>query len=156
MFPTLVNAEYADVFLNTSPNPTFQMIAYIVIGVGILILLSSMLFTFSDESFPVLMIGFVVAMLGVMALPLIQLEVVSQESKIMENMVSNVKEKYNAELQVSREQITGLEKYNTYTLEFDNGATGEYQIRFERSGEPMITEEPTIPTPAELESSAKK
>lgn len=153
MITASVQAAYADVFQSTTVDSGMVTLCLSIAGIGVLILLGSMFLTFSDESFPVMMTGFVIAMGGIIFLCFLNLQATQAAENVRKNMISNVQEKYEADLQLPKYYAAkDLDKFQTYTLKFEDGAKGEYELRFEKDGEPTLAEKAKAPSVEELNS----
>lgn len=148
MLSTIVKAEYADVFLESSPNQTLVISGVVIGALGLLIMLVGGFSTFN--AFEIMMTGMIIICVGgaVASSALVMSD--SNKVTIQKNMISNVQDKYHADLKVSSDQIKDLDKFQNYTLTFDNGAEGQYRIRFEKTGEPILAETTSAPTAEQL------
>jgi hypothetical protein len=100
-------------------------------------------------------IGLVLVIAAITSTPIAaHIRETDHEKLITKNMMDNVREKYHAELQVSKDQTTHLDKFMTYTLTFDNGVEGTYRMKFAPTGEPVIASDAAAPSPEELNADA--
>lgn len=143
MLSTFKAAQYVDVFApKTGVDNGLVTFCIVLIGVGFFtILLASVI----GEDFAVLGVGFGIALVlgGSIGVGEQVKNSDTARQEILKGMVSNVKEKYHADLDTTNldsKFYSDLDKVKTYVLAFENGASGEYSMKFMKSGEPVVVE----------------
>lgn len=141
-------AQYVDVFASQTgadfnPSPVWM----ILVGVGFLIILVASVLG-GNWSIPVAVLGFALALGGAISFMVENTNSDNARHEILKGMVSNVKEKYHADLDTAyldSRYYSELDKVKVYVLKFENGASGDYNMKFLKSGEPVVVEASDVP-----------
>lgn len=154
MFSSMTTAQYADVFIDTTVPPFLLAITVILAAIGTIVIIAS---CFTYDGLTVFVIGALIIAGGFLIMGIAETISGLEKETVTRNIKANISEKYHAEVRtLTSEQTANLDKYRSYTLVFENGAVGDYQIKFEPSGEPVIGENPQSPSAGDLESNTKK
>lgn len=146
MFSTATTAGYADVFLY--PESMLTLFFVILVGIGFLAFIWGVFVI--DFTFP-LVVGAALMVAGIIGIMGSPVSAMNTKTEIEKNMISNVEEKYGADLKVSETpDVNTLGIPMKYILVFENGASAKYTMYFEKSGEPVIVDESKAPTVQEL------
>lgn len=144
-------SSYADVFLPISDNAGVIIGMVALVAVGLLLVIAAI----GRIGSPIVLasLGVVIAIGGLGGIMIDDINNLDTQNKIADNMASNVKDKYSAELRLDKSSGSfhkDLEKVKSYVLTFENGSSSEYKMKFTKSGEPMIVEEAAAPSVQEL------
>lgn len=158
MFPTFKTAQYIDVFApKTGVDAGLMTFMIVLIFVGFFTILISSLLG-DDFVIPVIVLGGIIAIGGIVGVTLQNANDIKARQGILKGMTSNVKEKYHADLDTTYlddRYYSDLGKIKNYVLTFENGTSGQYSMKFLKSGEPVVVEAnevPTAPSVQELNS----
>lgn len=154
MFSFETSPVYADVFLDYHTAMSWTIAFFVMNIVSLLILTASVLGYLRHK---VLILSFVlIGVVSMIGCTISSERMQDIRSQVIANMKSNVAAKFGAELELRDGLSHNLNEPSTYKLRFfDDGASGEYEIYFEKSGEPMVIEKATAPSVKELNSEAK-
>lgn len=145
-------ADYKNVIYDA---PMIILVWPMLLFVGA-VLVANPVFWRSKRTEALMIVGLVLMVVG-FAGGAVNLDAMTKgDAEARQNMNENVKSKYAAELiHVSEEYHRDVTSENVYTLRFEDGVTGQYKIRFENSGEPVLIDDGS-PSAKEVAESARK
>lgn len=154
MFSMSQAVQYVDIFApKTGIDSGLMTVFTVLVCVGFLTALASAALEGRAAAL-VMILGITGAIGGIIGITVQQVNSVHAQQDVLKGMASNVKEKYHADLKTEYAGISDLDKVKTYWLTFDNGAYGAYSMKFLESGEPVIVENPDLPSVQELNGEA--
>lgn len=157
MFSLSKATNYVDVLsINPEVDSGFMTFMLILAGVGVLAIFAGTLM--GEEGMLFLVLGGALAIGGVIGVNVQQGNSENAKQEIIKGMASNIEDKYGADLTIDKssgEFYKDLDKVKSYVLTFENGASANYKLSFQKSGEPVIVEDVAAPSVDELNGGEK-
>lgn len=159
MLPIENTAEYLSVSLPTSPD-SLVIISVCTVGLAGFLLMMGVLI--SGGRVQTAIFGGAALVFAIGAYVPLQGVVIANAQTIENHMKENIKTKYKASLELESSKglfanATDLDQKKKYKLVFEDGASGEYEMYFKETGEPVVVVDAASANqaPAGVEASAQ-